>query len=371
MAGFVTLNSRTNDIAPRTVLGFNPFPLDWAEMNWLQELPKNTYFALWLKLPSVNSLIELPPGHNLYVVSFHSERFDLGWIMEQAKKIDAPIIVLNDGSCYNTPFPSNIYFFNYYSWHQHLDTIMTWFPNKQPRQVKYKVSVVCNRITQSKMLISTAIMEYLDRHDCMIKLGDWLEEKNIHYRQPTNNAVLDELADIFFNQYFGKTIEIDDFSNKTDNVQRKNSNPWQPLYTEAALHFTNESYHYSLMNGKYGQSIEPGPAYSEKTFKCLVAGTPFIAVGQFESYRYLEELGLKFDYGDIDLAWDKDPGNLTRMEGMINMIKNLSNYTIADIESMTGDSTNHNTDFVWSGNFRKKCQDHNNDIAHTIISQFR
>jgi hypothetical protein len=371
MADFVTLNFRTNDIAPSTVLGFRPFPLPWAEMNWLQELPKNTYFALWLKLPSVNSSVKLPPGHNLYVISFHSEHFDLNWLLEQTKKINSPIIVLNDGGYYDSPLPPNVYFFNYYSWHQHLNTMMSWFPDRHTRQVKYKVSAVCNRITQSKMLIFTAIMKYLDQNDCMIKLGNWLEEKNVHYRQPTNVALLDELSDIFFNQYFGKTIEIDGFTNETHNVQRKNSNPWQPLYTQAALHFTNETYHYSLMQNEQRHSINPGPAYSEKTFKCLIAGTPFIAVGQFDSYRFLKELGLKFDYGDIDLSWDNDPGNLSRIEGIINMIKSISEYNIADIEHMTGNSTQHNTDFIWSGDFYNKCQTHNNIIANTVITQFR
>jgi hypothetical protein len=359
-------------VMPDPVFGSLNFPLGWAEMNWLADLPNDTYFALWVNLPSIaNHFRMLPPGHSLYVISFHQEHFDVDWVMQQVVRIDAPIIILNDGSCYNIPLPPNVHFYNYYSWHHHIDQIIRWHPNKQSRNVKYKISNICNRITQSKMLVFTALIEYLDRDDLLIMLGDWLEEKNVHNWQLTGMPELDQLMQVFTTKYFGTTIKIDDFSNKKDNIQSINSNPWQPTYIESALHFASESYHYSLMHNKYGQIIMPGPQYSEKTYKCLIAGTPFIVVGQFESYRYLKELGLKFDYGAIDLSWDNDPGNLTRLTKLVKMIKSLRDYTIEDIESMTKESTDHNTDHIWSGNFYRRCQQHNQYVTNEILTKFK
>ena len=72
-----------------------------------------------------------------------------------------------------------------------------------------------------------------------------------------------------------------------------------------------------------------------------MAGIPFIAVGQFESYRYLQELGFLFDYGDIDLSWDQDAGNLTRMRSFLQLIQTLAHYSIQDLDLMTRDSTLH------------------------------
>ena len=293
--------------------------------------------------------------------------FDLDWVIEQSKHIDAPIIILNDGSCYNFPFKSNVHFFNYHSWHYHMETMMSWFPNRQKRQVKHKISAVCNRITQAKLLVFTALMEYHQRDQLLIKLSDWLEEKNVHHRQPTGISELDQLSTTFFEKYYGQIINIDDFNNSTDNYQRVNSNPWQPVYTESALHFTNESHHYSQMD----TIINPGPQYSEKTYKCLMAGTPFIAVGQFESYKYFKELGFKFDYGNIDLSWDNDSGNLSRLVSIVNLIKSLVDYTIQDIEEMTKESTEHNTYYLWSGEFNKQCQLHNEQIAAQVLSKFK
>lgn len=353
-------------IMPAPAVGCQIFPLEWPEINWLAELPKHTYFALWLRHHCPN----LPKGHDLYVVSFHQEPLHEDWLLSQANEIDAPIVVLNDGSIYDFQFPPNVHFFNYYSWHYHMQKIMEWFPERQPRNLKYKISNVCNRITQSKLLIFTALMQYHARDQLLVILGDWMEEKNVHYRQPTGIDELDTLADLFYNKYFGTQIRIDDFDNANHNVQQISSNPWQPLYLESALHFSSESYHYSLMDTNGKKIIKPGPNFSEKTYKCLIAGTPVIPVGQFESYRYFRELGLKFDYGEIDLSWDNDPGNLTRLVGIIQMIKDLNNFSIDEIDIMTKASTQHNFDHIWSGEFDRRCRSHNQQVAQQIIKQF-
>jgi hypothetical protein len=359
-------------VMPDSYYGELKFPLEWPELNWLHLLPKNTYLALWVNLPSCSDRkIKLPIGRPLYVVSFHQERFDSDWILEQTQNINAPIIILCDESTYDFPLPANVYVYKFYSRHHHIDQIIQWFPEKQPRNIKYKVSNICNRVTQSKLIVFTALMEYLLREDLLVKLGDWVELKNVHDWQETGNQVLDHLTDIFKNQYLGKIIKIDEFNNQVHNIQGINSNPWQPVYTEAALHFTSESYHYSLMHTEHGQFIMPGPAFSEKTFKCLIAGTPFVPVGQFESYKHLTELGLKFDYGDIDLSWDNDPGNLTRMSSIVELIKSLRKYGIADIVEMTRDSSEHNTEHIWSGKLKKLCQEHNEKIANKILAKFK
>jgi hypothetical protein len=352
---------------PDHVAGCNVFPVGWPEINWLAELSPRTYFSLWTQ---VDAQPILPVGYPLYVVTFHQERFDPDWLLSQAALIDAPIIVLNDGSVYDFPFPPNVHFFQYYSWHYHMQKIMEWFPDRQARNVKYKISNVCNRITQSKLLIFTALMEYHDRDQLMVVLGDWLEEKNVHFRQPTEIAELDRLADIFYQKYYGTQIRIDKFDNATDNNQRTNSNPWQPLYLESALHFSSESYHYSRMNINRQSIVRPGPQFSEKTYKCLIAGTPFIPVGQFESYKYFRELGLQFDYGDIDLSWDNDPGNLTRLVSLIQLIKSLTRFSTGDIQHMTQQSTQHNFDHIWSGQFNRRCLEHNQQVAAQVIAQF-
>ena len=358
---------------PNSIYGRPRFPLSWHELNWLEELPKNTYFAIGANLPSSEeSPVHLPQGHPLYVITFHQERFDYDWVVKQAKNVNAPVIVLNDGSVYDFPLPSNVHFYTYHSWHHHTDMIMKMFPNRQERKdIRFKVSNICNRITQSKLIVFTALMEYLPRNEILVKLGDWIQDKNVHYWQNTGNEILDNLTSVFRNKYIGTTIEIDNFDNSRDNFQTTTSNPWQPTLINSALHFVSESYHYSLMDNEYGRVIMPGPAFSEKIFKCLVAGAPFIPVGQFECYKHLEDLGLIFDYGDLDLGWDKDPGNFARLENLVGLRRSLQNYSFDDIVNMTKSSTEYNTDYIWSGKFRERCETNNQNTADLILKLFK
>jgi len=356
------------DIMPLTFVGTTNKALPWNEIDWLRGLGKNVFFALWLRNPSLSSL-DLPLGHDLYVLTFHYEPFDVAWIMRQINRITATIIILNDGEFYNFPTRPNVFLYSYYSWQKHIDQIIEWFPTPSSKNIKYKTSAVCNRITQSKLIIFTALLEELGESSCLVKLSDWLEQKNIHYGEKSGNVMLDSLTDIFFNKYFGKLYTVDNFVNSEHNVQRINSNPWSIFYTSAALHFTNESHHYSLMKNNTEDLIYPGPHMTEKTFKCLIAGVSFIPVAQFNTYENLKRLGLKFDYG-LDLTWDQDPGNLTRLSGIVKLIQTLKDYSVNDLIEMTQDSTNHNSHMVWSGDFQKNCRAHNENIANEILTKF-
>ena len=115
--------------------------------------------------------------------------------------------------------------------------------------------------------------------------------------------------------------------------------------------------------------IIPGPFLTEKTLKCLVGGTAFIAVGQYNTYASLEKLGLVFQYG-LDLSWDRDPGNLTRMKAIVDLIQHISKYTAKELFEITAKSTEHNKSMVWSGEFGQRCQTHNDVIANKILTQF-
>lgn len=372
MPSHIVIPRPNEEVAPSATLGMRPFDFQWDDYQWLNLLPEDTFYALWLRVPSTPGSIpmDLEPGHRLYVVTFHYEHIDTVWLLDQCQRIKEPIIVLGDGSDYDFPWPSNVHFYNFYSWHIFFEQIMAWFPDRRPRDVKYKVSAVCNRITQSKLLVTTALLENFERADLLIKLGTWLEEKNVHHRQHTGNKKLDDLSDVFFSRYFGQEMLIDDFSDKTHNFQRRNSDPWQPLYLESAIHLTNESYHYSHMIDPVGPCTRPGPYFSEKTFKCLLAGCPFLSVGQFDSYRHLQQLGLKFDYGAIDLSWDQDPGNLSRLSSLIDAIIALDEHTIGDLVAMTQDSSQHNQDLIWSGEFSRTCRAHNEKVAQGILQKF-
>jgi len=334
----------------------------WPCMTWVQKLP-NTYCALWQKWPGANG-VELPPGYKVYIVSFHLEAVDLDWVQQQSKNLRAPVVVLADGSSYG----SDIDFYPFYYWHYQLNLMKHWWQRPVPKQITHKFSAICNRVTQSKLLVITQLLETAGSMECLISLGDWMEEKDIHYREKTGSPLLDHITEIFFSRYAGRKISLDGFDNSL-NYQRYTSDPWQSVYQSAALHFTNESFHYSHMQSAHGSYIHPGPFLTEKTFKCLLGSTGFVPVGQFDTYGTLERLGFQFDYG-FDTSWDRDSGNLSRLTSIMHLIEDLSKYSMETLYEMIRKSSEHNRQWITSGGFFDACEKINQSTQTEILARF-
>ena len=326
---------------------------------WIKKLSdKKIYFALFQRWPKKN----LPAGYDYYIVSFHLEAVDLDWIKRQ--QVSGPIVVLSDGHSYGLDI-LGVHFLPFIYWHYQLQKMQEWFGTKEKSTPKYKFSAVCNRISQSKVWTTTKLLESA-RESSLVVLNSWLEEKNVHNWQDTGNDTLDNLTTIFRNKYVGQILKIDDFDNTTQNSQHITGNPWQPLYTDCAVHFTNESFHYSGMQENDSAYIWPGPFITEKTLKCLLAGTAFIPVGQFETYAILGKLGLEFNYG-FDTTWDNDSGNLSRAHSIIELIDYLNQFDINQLVTMTKESSNYNQNYIITGQFKQNCQKQNDETVEKII----
>lgn len=356
----------SNMLMPTAWAG-TPADINDVDLKWIKNFSKNTYCALWLQWPS-NVNFNLPLGFECYIVSFYLEAIDIQWLEKQTQFINAPIILLSDNNYYNWPVPTNVFPYTYYSWHYQLDKIKSWFPGPYAKDIKYKVSALTNRISQSKLVVFTKLAETIEFNDCLLKLGTSLDEKSVHYRQPTGNVIIDRLTDVFFKKYYGTEIRIDEFNN-VDNCQRYTSDPGTPAYQNCALHFTNESFHYSHYESRDQKFTYPGPFLTEKTLKCLLGETAFIPVGQFDTYNTLEKLGFKFDY-KFSTKWDSDPRNLNRLEEIIKLIDQISFFTANELFEFTRESSAHNRDHVMSNAFWDRCQTNNESAIGEIIQKF-
>lgn len=332
---------------------------------WVKSLPDTCFLALWQRWPSQRSF-KLPDGYKTYIISFQLEPVDTEWVISEAKRISKPMIVLFDGNYYDFEFPENVFTMRYVCWHHQTQRMIEQFPDPGVIwKIKYKASAFCNRVTQSKLLVTTALLEHLQSDHRIISLSDWIEPKNIHWGQLTGNSTLDDLSGLFSNKYLGKKIRIDDFDS-LNSAHDTMCNFWIPSYKQTVFNFTNESYHYSLMESNNKKTTMPGPFLTEKTLKCLIAGTAFIPVGQFDTYGSLSRLGLKFDYG-LDLSWDSDPGNISRLVSIIDLVKKISNIPIDDLLDMTRESTRHNQDWIFSGDFSKMCESINEITVKQVL----
>ena len=114
--------------------------------------------------------------------------------------------------------------------------------------------------------------------------------------------------------------------------------------------------------------IEPGPFVTEKTWKCIISSTAFIPVGQMYTYHWLNTLGLKFDYGELNLDFDNDPGNLTRLEKIVKLIESLQSWSAPDLYEMTRLSTEYNAEYVTSKEFWNTCERTNESVYQLLGS---
>jgi len=84
----------------------------------------------------------------------------------------------------------------------------------------------------------------------------------------------------------------------------------------------------------------------------------------------LTDLGFCFNYG-FDIQWDLDPGNLTRCEGIVNLIDNLNEFDARTLISMTQESNLFNHNHVISNQFFKTCETRNHESiarVHTLLT---
>lgn len=327
---------------PDKFLRFDVYP-------WVSLLPKDKkiYCCFWQTWDT----IDLPPGYDFYIISYHIENVNLLWLNQQRSMVDGKFIVLFPGNLYGYEL-LNTDFITYNNWHLDIEKIISWHGVADTTPIKKnKFSAVCNRTTQSKIWVTTKLLES-SSPSLILHNPYFLQDKNVHSWQKTGNTVLDNLTEIYLKKYKDMSL-TDDFDQY--NYQIKNSNPWQPLYTDTALHFTNGSFHYSHMEGPGENYLYPGPDIDEKILKCLVAGIPFVACGQFEIYKTLSKLGLEFDYG-FDLSWDSDPRNLDRFQKICELIDDLDDIPTDELTAMTKKSTAHNKEFVCKKGFFSKCQ---------------
>ena len=316
----------------------------------------------WASIDWFNQDKILPPGYAGYVIK--TEGPNVEWIQQQAQYIDAPIFYCSLYKDYDTfAHVPNVHFVPTIEWHYQLANMIKIYGAKVNKNIKHKVSALCHRATQSKIIVLSALAQHVGLENCLVSLHH-VEDKNIHSWQKTNNPVVDQHMQYFLENFQGTKILIDQFQNKDIMVY----NFHHAAYLDSAINVNNESFHYSYMTVGQQERINPGPFITDKTLKCLLGETAFINNAQFDTYSTLTSLGFDFDYG-LDLAYDQDPGNISRMSGMLNVIKELSNYTADELYTQTRRSCLHNKDHVISGDFYKIAESVNHQALESILGQ--
>jgi hypothetical protein len=312
---------------------------------------------------------DLPPGHRGYIVKV--EGHDLDWLLRQSRLVDAPIFVLN--GCVNPGdfFDSvaSVHWLPWVDWHYHLRAMLHNFSPVVTKQLTKKISSLVRISKPNKMIALAAVKKY-HSHDSIVSLNE-----NLHWRTYLNNsrtghsdfdALLKEV-----DTYAGECQYIDDVSTYQDNntlLHIKLNDFHHPAYQCCAINVTNESFYNSDGWEANGRCFTyPGPFLTEKTLKCLLGETAFIANGQFQTYSTLRSLGFEFDYG-LDLSYDNVKPDLERLIAMFGLIQSLQSLDTMEIFENTRNSCLHNKEHVLSGKFYSISEKINQETVQYIYS---
>jgi len=295
---------------------------------------------------------DLPLGHRGYLVKI--EGSDPAWVAHQASRVSAPIFVLN--GCVNTgdyfDERSGVHWLPWLEWHHHLHAMSRNFDCAVRKILTKKISSLV-RISKPNKMVALATVKKYHAADSITSLHD-----DQHWRSHipsgiTGHAEFDRLlADVLIHASVTErpddlnSYETDDFT-----LQSKINDFHHPAYQHCAINVTNESFYQSDGCDDHGRRfIYPGPFLTEKTLKCFMGETAFIANGQAYVYSTLRRLGFEFDYG-LDLSYDDTLPDLDRLVAMCKLIRSLKDIDQTDLYQRTRTSCLHNKEHILSGKF--------------------
>ena len=316
---------------------------------WLEKLKNTQTFvhlsAAWSKDKSWP--VHPDPGYDQYVLSGDSGL--PGWGEYVADLYQRPVFVIALPEVYQESWHELVQYIPNTYYHKQIAVLKHEITIPASKKIIYKASALTSRASQSKIIIFSALKKFLAENS-LLTLQNQIELENVHHWAPTHNKQLDDLTLYFRQHWLGKELQLPDDSG---NMLSTNHG----AYTQSALNFTQESFHYSQMYNaeKEHTEILSGPFITEKTFKCLWSQTAFIPVGQFRTYEWFKLAGLKFEYG-INLSFDQDSGNITRLIKLVELIQDLSKYSAQDLFEMSRLSSQHNYTMLSSGEFFNFCE---------------
>jgi len=316
---------------------------------------------------------DLPLGHRAYVVKVEGP--DTDWIEQQSTKIAAPIFIINGiiNDYGAVAHLSNVTWLPWIEWHYQIRSMLRDYSPSVHKNIKKKISCLSRMVRLNRMIAMAAVKTYfgtdamISWHGCCYRPGDALQSQ-------TGHAEFDQWLARYYDMSI-TTLHIDDFQMQYDVALRHDQDLFQrhthdfhfDAYQQCAINVTNESF-YTSGQRLHGIDItRPGPFLTEKTLKCLLGETAFIANGNFQTYHTLETLGFKFDY-KLDLGYDQISSDLNRLCSMTDVLKTISDIDTMDLFQCTRSSCLANKEHIMSGKFFNICENINEQTVQQILT---
>jgi len=297
---------------------------------------------------------DLDTDYSRYFLSWHTEQFAVDWLIAQAQKVyPRPILVAFDGRVdANKIWPDNIQFVRWITWHDQIQQLIDRFGVcKSPALPKHKISSLSFRLSQYKNYVTAYLIANCNPDDLVLTYHQVSDKPEDNHGYPDSIPWLDALDLANLSPTF---INFKDNFGWANNTPVANGSWESPPFLTALINCTNESFHYSQSERNGYPFMFPGPYITEKTWKPLLAGRPFVSVGQYHVYQELSQLGLKFDFG-FPINFDSDPGDLTRIRDIFNTLDLIIQTPTSILYEQSLSSVMHNLQTLKSGEFANLC----------------
>lgn len=297
------------------------------------------------------------------VISYHTEYFNTYDLYDFfIKNNDCRFLLLHDGVPEST-WPNNVTSIQWISWAQQLDVAMAVHGISDAVMPATKiVSSLSNRHEFHKAAVTAFLQKHVASDQYVLSWHDarW---DDIYYLKP-DFFMPPEIRDLVLDTDFQHQMPIK-FDTDFNQSPVANGNWHHSAYEQCGVNLTNESVFNS--SGMINQKPGPlsGPYLTEKTWKPLLAGRPFIPVGQKNTIQSLEQLGLTFDWG-IDLGFDHVDADFDRMLGIYQCLEQLITHSPNALVARSKDSCEHNLEWIRSGNFKLSCDRKNSSQVERI-----
>jgi hypothetical protein len=330
--------------------------------SWLPELKSKigkTYLLSNLHWPSDDLITVVPNGYDTYILTFQFEYPDFEWIKKFCSRfIDSQVLLIYPYSTCRYQIP-NLRIIDYQGWPMVIDWYQKEFgwPDIDFNQKTKKISALTNRVNQGRMYICAYLHQHWNQENYVLSYhGMEGKQQDWYLLDYTGNQRIDNIIDYIKSSFMHLRIIPDSRVNLSpvDNLNYA----WS-AYSECLVNCTNESVNCSNVS----DSILPGPYLTEKTIKCLLSKTAVLPVGQYQTYQYLENLGLQFEY-PWDKTFDNECRDMVRFVKIFDALDYLDSLEVEEIKQSIKQSCEHNREYILSGDFLKTVTVKNESNIH-------
>lgn len=298
------------------------------------------------------------PNYDTYVFGFFGENFDYHYLEQVDQQLAGKkILVLT--SC---PDTSRFDLTNIKTFYiEHLHTYLRLYPKQPVRPVAertHKIGILSGIARHHRVLALAKLLTLMP--DAFYSFNS-----KIVSQECTAEQFHRTMQHIILNDYIPKDIKprIDQLlSGKLDravNYDNRVLGGWSinnPAYNDCQFNISAETAYYSHPKNVWQY-------LTEKTFKCLVSGTPFSVLGQKNSHQRLIDLGFEIAYRDRVLEFDgtEDRDRIYKFFDYLEWL--VDNLDVEHLQQVA----EFNYNYVY-GEFYSVCNNQNLTQAEKIVS---